>query len=157
MKQLLCQIEYVFKHWINRTCLTLTALKKYVIRCRALCCVRERAVRHLPRSEGKFTASSLTLSTHLTAVRSLDKLLDSSNSFWCAVMKSKCWSICLKVNLRFLLCLTDWPCERLIEHDLAMHKSRQIHRECNSVNLPFNHLLWMSVLFFDWSTLEMAR
>lgn len=93
-------------------CLTLTALNVghngdlciwvYL----ALRCVRWRAMRHLPQSEGMFTASSLALSMHLTAVRSLDKLLDSSNSYWYTVMKNKCWSIRLKVNLRFFM--PDW-------------------------------------------------
>lgn len=52
--------------------------------------LRQRKSSHLTRSEGKFTAFSLTLSIHLTAVRSLDKLLDSSNSYWYTILKNKC-------------------------------------------------------------------
>lgn len=96
--------------------------------------------------------SLLTLSMHLTAVRSLDKLLDSSNSYWYTVMKNKCWSIRLKVNLRFFM--PDW---------LALWKINGAW--FNYAQKPANpqrawriFLLWTSKFcFFDWFTLEMVR
>lgn len=96
--------------------------------------------------------SLLTLSMHLTAVRSLDKLLDSSNSYWYTVMKNKCWSIRLKINLRFFM--PDW---------LALWKINGAW--FNYAQKPANpqrawriFLLWTSKFcFFDWFTLEMVR
>lgn len=140
--------------------------KKWVIRWKAVCSVRSTlsctrgAVRHLPWSEGKFTASSLTLNMHLTAVGLLDKLLGSSNSYWYTVIKNKCWSIHLKVNLSFFM--PDWLALWKINGAwFSYAQSQQTHRELNSQNLLFNHLLRTSKFFyffiFYWSTLETAK
>lgn len=115
--------------------------------CLALRCVRGRAVRHLPCSEGKFTASSLTLNMHLNVVRSLDKLLGSSNSYWYTVIKNKCRSIHLKVNLRFFV--PDWLALWKINGAWFIYaQSRQTHRELSLQNLHFNHLLKTKFFFF---------
>lgn len=114
----------------------------------ALRSVRGRAVRHLPRAEGKFTATSLTLNMHLSAVRSFDKLLDSSNSYWYTVMKNKCWSIHLKVNLRFFM--PDWLALWKINGAwFSYAQSRQTHRGPSVQRIfflpPFENI---KVLFF---------
>lgn len=143
---------------INRTCLTLTALKSRSMdgELWSLCQRKSSAPSAtiwrevhslLPDAEHASDCSEITW-----YVRSLD----SSNSYWYTVMKNKCCAIRLKVNLRFFM--PDWLALWKINGAwFSYAQSQQTRRELNSPNPPFNHLLKTSFFFFDWSTLETKK